>query len=52
MQNDFTKIIKTVVKRCVQDKYTGRKRAVQIMNVQCTDSKQMYRSKHYRTHIH
>ena len=52
MQNDSAEIIKTVIKRCVQDKHIGRKGAVQIMNVQCTDSKQMYRSKHHGTRVH
>ena len=41
-----------MIKKYVQNKHTGRKEAVQIMNVQYTDLKQMYRLKHYRTHVH
>ena len=52
MQSDSVEVIKTVVRRCVQNEYTEKKGAVQIMNVQCTDLKQMYRLKHYRTHMY
>ena len=34
MQNDFTEIIKTVVRKCVQNKHIEKKEAVQITNVQ------------------
>ena len=34
MQNNSAEIIKIVVKKCVQNKHTERKRAVQITNVQ------------------